>query len=239
MSLFFVNRSFISLGYFNQQVRQVSEKTVLEQKAYMLFYVRDRKNVARKTFDVAQKESMKATLGSNFANLVAKQFSKEHVDSGLIGNRLESTNSSAAVNKKDASSIVLSSKIYPKDTPFQQNNRQKLPKVHPALETSSAPLTFPSKGAYLANSELRECLPPSTLSMNSNNVAPKPEETSTITEAKTSDCNVPSNSSSCLKNSAIDKLVRNEIPQKVIGCFMPSMGLFLHLGWHFHFVSNL
>jgi hypothetical protein len=75
--------------------------------------------------------------------------------------------------------------------------------------------------------------------MNSNNVTPKPEETSTITEAKTSDCNVPSNSSSCLKNSAIDKLVRNEIPQKVIGCFMPSTGLFLHLGWHFHFVSYL
>jgi ubiquitin carboxyl-terminal hydrolase 36/42 len=152
---------------------------------------------------------------------------------------LESTNSSAAVNKKDASSIVPSSEIYPKDAPFQQNNRQKLLKVHPALETSSAPLTFPSKGAYLANSELRECLPPSTPSMNSNNVTPKPEETSTITEAKTSDCNVPSNSSSCLKNSAIDKLVRNEIPQKVIGCFMPSTGLFLHLGWHFHFVSNL
>eukprot|EP00258_Populus_trichocarpa_P029921 XP_024445940.1 ubiquitin carboxyl-terminal hydrolase 23 isoform X2 [Populus trichocarpa] len=199
----------------DNQVRQVSEKTVLEQKAYMLFYVRDRKNVARKPFDVAQKESMKATLGSNFANLVAKQFSKEHVDSGLIGNRLESTNSSAAVNKKDASSIVPSSEIYPKDAPFQQNNRQKLLKVHPALETSSAPLTFPSKGAYLANSELRECLPPSTPSMNSNNVTPKPEETSTITEAKTSDCNVPSNSSSCLKNSAIDKLVRNEIPQKI------------------------
>ncbi|KAG6739853.1 hypothetical protein POTOM_057468 [Populus tomentosa] len=200
----------------DNQVRQVSEKTVLEQKAYMLFYVRDRKNVvARKPVDVVKKESMKATLGNTFANLVAKQFSKEHMDSGLIGNRLESTNSSAAVNAKDASSVVTSSEIYPKDTSFQQNNRQKLPKVHPASETSSAPLTIPSKGVYLANSELRECLPPSTPSMNSNNVAPKPEETYNITEAKTSDCNVPSDSSSCLKNSAIDKLVRNEISQKI------------------------
>ncbi|KAJ6958228.1 ubiquitin carboxyl-terminal hydrolase 23-like [Populus alba x Populus x berolinensis] len=200
----------------DNQVRQVSEKTVLEQKAYMLFYVRDRKNiVARKPVDVVKKESMKATLGNTFANLVAKQFSKEHVDSGLIGNRLESTNSSAAVNTKDASSVVRSSEIYPKDASFQQNNRQKLLKVHPASETSSAPLTIPSKGVYLANSELRECLPPSTPSMNSNNVAPKPEETYNITEAKTSDCNVPSDSSSCLKNSAIDKLVRNEISQKI------------------------
>ncbi|KAJ6863336.1 ubiquitin carboxyl-terminal hydrolase 23-like [Populus alba x Populus x berolinensis] len=200
----------------DNQVRQVSEKTVLEQKAYMLFYVRDRKNiVARKPVDVVKKESMKATLGNTFANLVAKQFSKEHVDSGLIGNRLESTNSSAAVNTKDASSVVTSSEIYPKDASFQQNNRQKLLKVHPASETSSAPLTIPSKGVYLANSELRECLPPSTPSMNSNNVAPKPEETCNITEAKTSDCNVPSDSSSCLKNSAIDKLVRNEISQKI------------------------
>ncbi|KAF9662750.1 hypothetical protein SADUNF_Sadunf18G0086700 [Salix dunnii] len=205
----------------DNQVRQVSEKTVLEQKAYMLFYVRDRKNVvARKPVDVVKKESMKATLGSNFANLVAKQFSKEHLDNGLIGNRLESTNSSAAVNKKDASIPVTSSEIYPKDASYQQNNRQKLLKVHSALETSSAPLAFPSKGApskgaSLANSELRECMPPSTPSMNSNKIDPKPEETCTITEAKTSDCNVPSNSSSGLKNSAIDKLVRNETSQKI------------------------
>ncbi|KAJ6355270.1 hypothetical protein OIU77_005789 [Salix suchowensis] len=200
----------------DNQVRQVSEKTVLEQKAYMLFYVRDRKNVvARKPVDVVKKESMKATLGSNFANLVAKQFSKEHMDNGLIGNRLESANSSAAVNKKNASSAVTSSEIYPKEALFQQNNRQKLLKVHPALETSRVPLAFPSEGASLANSELRECMPPSTPSMNSNKIDPKPEETHTITEAKTSDCNVPSNSSSGLKNYAIDKLVRNETSQKI------------------------
>ncbi|KAJ6731739.1 UBIQUITIN CARBOXYL-TERMINAL HYDROLASE [Salix purpurea] len=108
----------------DNQVRQVSEKTVLEQKAYMLFYVRDRKNVvARKPVDVVKKESMKATLGSNFANLVAKQFSKEHMDN----------------------------EIYPKEALFQQNNRQKLLKVHPALETSRVPLAFPNETSQKIN----------------------------------------------------------------------------------------
>ncbi|KAL9399654.1 hypothetical protein Peur_008615 [Populus x canadensis] len=198
----------------DNQVRQVSEKAVLEQKAYMLFYVRDRKSiVSRKPVDVVQKESMKATFGNNFADLVAKQFSKECVGGGLIGNRLDATDSPAAMNKKDASSVVTSSEIHPKDTSFQQSNRPTLLKVDSSLETSSAPLsTDPSK---LANSQLRECLPPSTASLNSNNVAPKLENASIITEAKTSDCKEPCSSSSGPQSSAIDKLVTRETSQKI------------------------
>ncbi|CAK7338208.1 unnamed protein product [Dovyalis caffra] len=201
----------------DNQVRQVSEKTVFEQKAYMLFYVRDRKNVvSRKPADVVQKESMKATLGSNFVNLVAKQFSKELMDGGLIGNRLEATDSSAAFKKIDASSVVTSSEIHPKDESFQQSNRLTLPKVDPALETLRVPLpTDPSNRASLTNSELRECLPPLTPSLNSNNITPKLENPSIITEAKASDCNEPSNSSSGPQISAIDKLVKREISQKI------------------------
>ncbi|KAJ6923680.1 ubiquitin carboxyl-terminal hydrolase 23 [Populus alba x Populus x berolinensis] len=198
----------------DNQVRQVSEKAVLDQKAYMLFYVRDRKTiVSRKPVDVVQKESMKATFGNNFADLVAKQFSKECVGGGLIGNSLEATDSSAVMNKKDASSVVTSSEIHPKDTSFQQSNRQTLLKVDSSLETSSAPLsTDPSK---LANSQLRECLPPSTASLNSNNAAPKLENAFIITEAKTSDCKEPSSSSSGPQSSAIDKLVTRETSQKI------------------------
>jgi len=191
----------------------------------MLFYVRDRKTiVSRKPVDVVQKESMKATFGNNFADLVAKQFSKECVGGGLIGNRLEATNSPAAMNKKDASSVVTSSEIHPKDTSFQQSNRQTLLKVYSSLETSSAPLSTDT--SKLANSQLRECLPPSTASLNSNNVAPKLENASIITEAKTSDCKEPCSSSSGPQSSAIDKLVTRETSQKVNRCFMPIMSLF-------------
>ncbi|KAJ6743011.1 hypothetical protein OIU85_017033 [Salix viminalis] len=170
----------------DNQVRQVSEKAVLEQKAYMLFYVRDRKTiVSRKPVDVVQKESMKATFGSNFADLVAKQFSNECVGSGLTGNRLGATDSSAAMNKKDASSVVTSSEIHPKGT-------------------SQKPLL-----------KLRECLPPSTATLNSNRVAPKLENASIITEAKTLDCKEPSSRSSAPQCSAIDKLVTRETSQKI------------------------
>ncbi|KAG5243751.1 ubiquitin carboxyl-terminal hydrolase [Salix suchowensis] len=203
----------------DNQVRQVSEKAVLEQKAYMLFYVRDRKTiVSRKPVDVVQKESMKATFGSNFADLVAKQFSNECVGSSLTGNRLGATDSSAAMNKKDASSVVTSSEIHPKGT-----SRKPLLKVDSSLETSSAPLSRdPSK---LSNSQLRECLPPSTATLNSNRVAPKLENASIITEAKTSDCKEPSSRSSAPQSSAIDKLVTRETSQKVNRCFMPSTSL--------------
>ncbi|KAF9680661.1 hypothetical protein SADUNF_Sadunf06G0144700 [Salix dunnii] len=193
----------------DNQVRQVSEKAVLEQKAYMLFYVRDRKTIlSRKPVDIVQKESMKATFGSNFADLVAKQFSNECVGSGLTGNRLGATDSSATMNKNNASSVVTSSEIHPKGT-----SRKPLLKVDSSLETSSAPLsTDPSK---LANSQLREFLPPSTATLNSNRVAPKLENVSIITEAKTSDCKEPSSSSSAPQSSAIDKLVTRETSQKI------------------------
>lgn len=47
----------------DNRVVQVSEKSVLEQKAYMLFYVRDRKNfVPKKAMDIVRKESLITTM---------------------------------------------------------------------------------------------------------------------------------------------------------------------------------
>ncbi|KAJ8478316.1 hypothetical protein OPV22_022043 [Ensete ventricosum] len=40
----------------DNQVYQVSEKTVLEQKAYMLFYVRDRSSIVKKSSEMVQKD---------------------------------------------------------------------------------------------------------------------------------------------------------------------------------------
>ncbi|XP_026661735.2 ubiquitin carboxyl-terminal hydrolase 23-like isoform X2 [Phoenix dactylifera] len=44
----------------DNQVRQVSEKTVLAQKAYMLFYVRDRSSLIKRSVDVAHKDNLYA-----------------------------------------------------------------------------------------------------------------------------------------------------------------------------------
>ncbi|KAK4797526.1 hypothetical protein SAY86_029852 [Trapa natans] len=43
----------------DNQVRQVSESTVLQQKAYMLFYVRTRNSMPRKLVETAQKENFR------------------------------------------------------------------------------------------------------------------------------------------------------------------------------------
>ncbi|XP_065850955.1 ubiquitin carboxyl-terminal hydrolase 23 [Euphorbia lathyris] len=86
----------------DNEVRQVSEKKVLDQKAYMLFYVRDRKIVApRKPGDVVYKENMKATAGNNVTNLVFKHLSNEHASNdGSVGNK-----ALAVVNQKDSADM--------------------------------------------------------------------------------------------------------------------------------------
>ncbi|CAN0912164.1 Ubiquitin carboxyl-terminal hydrolase 23 [Linum grandiflorum] len=57
----------------DEKVHHVGEKTVLNQNAYMLFYVRDRKHVApRKSLDDAKKEN-NTTVGGNILNMVPKQ----------------------------------------------------------------------------------------------------------------------------------------------------------------------
>lgn len=230
-----------------QQVRQVSEKTVLEQKAYMLFYVRDRQNIAsRKLVDASQKDNMKATVSSNIANLVVRQFSKEHVDNGSVGNRSLVTNPSATVNQKDASSVVMSTETLSKNELFQPNNGLMMPKcsvpvVDPVLKSSSVPLLVdPSKDVSLPNPNLGECLLPSAPSVKSNGDTSKLENASTTTVAKTSDCNGPSTGCNGPENSATDKLVTNETLYKVTGCFVPSMGMCTcFLAWvAFDLVSN-
>ncbi|CAL1358768.1 unnamed protein product [Linum trigynum] len=59
----------------DEKVHQVGEKTVLNQKAYMLFYVRDRKKVApRRQLDEVKKDNnIKAPLVRNMPNMVVKK----------------------------------------------------------------------------------------------------------------------------------------------------------------------
>ena len=82
------------------QVRQVSEKVVLEQKAYMLFYVRDRRNFAPKKQADVQKESMINTMGQKTHSNLNGDI-KQAVQNGPIDKRVNGGDSSASVPKKD------------------------------------------------------------------------------------------------------------------------------------------
>ncbi|KAF8047383.1 hypothetical protein N665_3069s0004 [Sinapis alba] len=70
----------------DNRVFQVSEKTVFNQKAYMLFYVRDRQNPAPKnTVAVVKKETSKESLATNRSSL------------NTFSNRNDQVNGSAAM----------------------------------------------------------------------------------------------------------------------------------------------
>ncbi|XP_062078407.1 ubiquitin carboxyl-terminal hydrolase 23 [Humulus lupulus] len=85
----------------DSRVVQVSEKTVLEQKAYMLFYVRDRKNVIpRKPVDLSQKENTKANENRTKICANSNQVLTRPVQYGSNG-----VTSSAPVTRKDALNV--------------------------------------------------------------------------------------------------------------------------------------
>ncbi|XP_052182631.1 LOW QUALITY PROTEIN: ubiquitin carboxyl-terminal hydrolase 23 [Diospyros lotus] len=88
----------------DHQVRQVSEKMVLEQKAYMLFYVRDRTNFApKKSVDVVQKESMVINSAGSKGHSNLNHGPKEMVRNVPVHIRSNDVNSYSAVGtQKDA-----------------------------------------------------------------------------------------------------------------------------------------
>ncbi|KAL0735036.1 hypothetical protein Bca4012_011246 [Brassica carinata] len=67
----------------DKKVYQVSEKTVFNQKAYMLFYVRDRQNTAPKNpVTVAKKETNKESVA--VASLIISSNRNDHVDGSTV-----------------------------------------------------------------------------------------------------------------------------------------------------------
>ncbi|CAH8358701.1 unnamed protein product [Eruca vesicaria subsp. sativa] len=69
----------------DNKVVQVSEKTVFNQKAYMLFYVRDRQNTAPKNpVTVAKKETPKESVAMNRASLITSTNRNDQVNSSTV-----------------------------------------------------------------------------------------------------------------------------------------------------------
>uniref|UniRef100_A0A2N9H053 Uncharacterized protein n=1 Tax=Fagus sylvatica TaxID=28930 RepID=A0A2N9H053_FAGSY len=84
-----------------------SEKRVLEQQAYMFFYVHDRRNIVprKPPTDVAQKDNLKAKANGNRTSSTFNQGSKETVQNGPVEKQLSSATPAAAI-RKDASNGV-------------------------------------------------------------------------------------------------------------------------------------
>lgn len=95
----------------DNKVYQVSERQVLQQKAYMLFYVRDRRNiVTKKTVDVIQKESMATNpLGSKGYNNLNHGL-KETIQNEFLGKKLNDSISAAAQKDSAKSNSLLKGK---------------------------------------------------------------------------------------------------------------------------------
>ncbi|XP_057767166.1 ubiquitin carboxyl-terminal hydrolase 23-like [Salvia miltiorrhiza] len=84
----------------DNQVVQVNERKVLEQKAYMMFYVRDRKNVGSKNHvNALQKDNMVMNAIGNAAYSKLNLELKEKIQNGSDKRKL---NGSAALSGRDA-----------------------------------------------------------------------------------------------------------------------------------------
>ncbi|TYG67179.1 hypothetical protein ES288_D05G057700v1 [Gossypium darwinii] len=210
----------------DNRVFQVSEKTVLEQKAYMLFYVRDRRNTATKnSVDILQRDNVKASVdGKSIFN----QNPGEHVQTVPIQNKL-----SAAVPQKDIINGGLSKGTIMKEVPSQQNNVQLMEeglvlKKEAILPSFDVPLLKDPSKASASNLIHGENLQPSAGSVVGNVASSKIENPTVSTGAKDSYCNesgnckrefgvpemVPLNCGGLLK-SCTDKIVTKETLQKI------------------------
>ncbi|OWM72809.1 hypothetical protein CDL15_Pgr021115 [Punica granatum] len=92
----------------DNQVRQVSESTVLQQKAYMLFYVRNRNSTPRKPFEIAQKEKSRENnhTGNRTSSFAFSQSSSCTVQVSQLADKCSTAvTSSSSVITKDAISV--------------------------------------------------------------------------------------------------------------------------------------
>ncbi|WZY75593.1 hypothetical protein YC2023_021977 [Brassica napus] len=153
----------------DNRVSKVSEKTVFNQKAYMLFYVRDRQNPAPKnTVAVVNKETPRESLATNRASL------------NIFSSRNDQVNSSAAMKpcslkapvangisplrscEKGAPTVLTQKDLNAKET---QNDAPSIVEAKEILkrENGTEPLEPCAKGApaVLAQKDLNKELPSS------------------------------------------------------------------------------
>ncbi|XP_061990317.1 ubiquitin carboxyl-terminal hydrolase 23 isoform X1 [Rosa rugosa] len=209
----------------DNNVRQVREMTVLQQKAYMLFYVRDRRNIIpRKPVDVAQKEYFKPNGTVNKITPTDDHLSKEPIRKIAVAGR--SNDLASTVAQKDASAIV-PRVSHLKEASVNQNNGhivgQNMVRKKEAISESSSKVSL-SEGSL---GGLGENMPPSTLlPSRKTGASDSASAVASTTGAKLNDCNEKASSndndrvsimiSPTVKDPEIlkaSKPVQDEIPQ--------------------------
>ncbi|GMI81461.1 hypothetical protein HRI_001815400 [Hibiscus trionum] len=175
----------------DNRVLQVSERTVLEQKAYMLFYVRDRRNTApRNHVDIhLQRDNLKANVNGKS---IFNQYPEEHVQTGPIQNKLSAVGPSAAVPQKDTINGGFSKETIKKEVPSQQNTVQPMEeglvlKKESILPSSNVPSLKVSSQASASNLIHGEILQPSAGSVVGNVVSSNIENSTVTTGTKDGD----------------------------------------------------
>ncbi|KAK8482608.1 hypothetical protein V6N11_066270 [Hibiscus sabdariffa] len=166
----------------DNRVLQVSERTVLEQKAYMLFYVRDSRNPPPKN----SVENLKANVNGKS---VFNKNPEEHVQTGPIQNKLCALGTSAAVPQKDTINSGLSKEMIKKEVPSQQNTVQLMGeglvlKKESILPPSNVPLLKVSSQSSTSNLVHGGNLQPSAGSLVGNVVSSNIENSTVTTGAK-------------------------------------------------------
>ncbi|KAJ7979614.1 Ubiquitin carboxyl-terminal hydrolase [Quillaja saponaria] len=114
----------------DNRVHHVSEREVLNQQAYMLFYVRDRKNIVpRKPVDVAQKENMKVNVNGSRSSSTLNQGVKELVKNAPTEDRFNGVVSSTGETQKDTLNVDSSMAFLSKNVSVSEPSSQApLPK---------------------------------------------------------------------------------------------------------------
>ncbi|BBH08604.1 ubiquitin-specific protease 23, partial [Prunus dulcis] len=178
----------------DNQVFQVSERIVLEQKAYMLFYVRDRRNIIpRKPVEVARKENFNSAGFKNRST--SNQGSKELVQNVSVEGRSSGLASSVVAIQKDESNIV--------------------PPMVPLLKGASvksqitAEKMDPLKELSLPNPKLGKYMLQSSSFPSSNGGASDPEiATAATTDANKNDLNKRGSS---IENSGVSIVIATNV----------------------------
>lgn len=173
----------------DNRVVQVNERSVLEQKAYMLFYVRDRKNIVpRKPTDIVQKENLKANVNGNKTCSIVSQPPKDHPQSCPTQNGGHGTDSSAAARHKAAVNGGLSKETHLKSASVQPARvlvECSVPKKD-TLSEPSARASLPKnplEGLSIPNADQGKSSQPSLLSNISNDFPHNTENNATAATA--------------------------------------------------------
>ncbi|XP_039018320.1 ubiquitin carboxyl-terminal hydrolase 23-like [Hibiscus syriacus] len=213
----------------DNRVVQVSELTVMEQEAYMLFYVRDRNTAPRKAIDILQRDALKSNVKGKS---VFNQNLKEHVQTGHVGNKLCSSGASTGMTQKVTDNGGLSKETIMKKEPSQLSYAQPMAEGSVLKESTLAPFNVPlrkdSSQACASNLVQGENLQPSSCSVVGNVGGLSTGISSVTTVAKDSGCNERGDSKSglgipltlslnCggLHNSGTEKVASKETLQKI------------------------